>query len=154
MRTIKEILEAFKKDLRISFQAQKNVVDLSERYIHELSEADFGGGGGGVDYSTEMQDTGRKWIDGSTIYQQTFIIRQNGTDKYQYSANVYNNVLPSGIKYIELNQFYVLRSSGYVDTTTVSTDCVMVVNPATRSIYFSSVNPYTDFIITFSFTLS
>lgn len=28
-------------------------------------------GGGGIDYSTEEQDTGLKWIDGRTIYQKT-----------------------------------------------------------------------------------
>lgn len=30
------------------------------------------GGGGGVNYSTEEQATGLKWIDGSAIYQKTF----------------------------------------------------------------------------------
>lgn len=29
--------------------------------------------GGGIDYSTEEQDTGQKWIDGRTIYQKTII---------------------------------------------------------------------------------
>lgn len=29
-------------------------------------------GGGGVDYSTTEQDTGRKWVDGKPIYQITF----------------------------------------------------------------------------------
>lgn len=32
-----------------------------------------GGGAGGVDYSTEEQDTGLKWIDGSPIYQKTVV---------------------------------------------------------------------------------
>ena len=30
------------------------------------------GGGGGVDYSTTEQDTGLKWVDGSSIYQITY----------------------------------------------------------------------------------
>lgn len=30
------------------------------------------GGAGGIDYSTEEQDTGLKWIDGKPIYQKTF----------------------------------------------------------------------------------
>ena len=29
--------------------------------------------GGGIDYTTEEQDTGLKWIDGRTIYQKTII---------------------------------------------------------------------------------
>lgn len=31
-----------------------------------------GGGGGGVNYSTDEQDTGLTWIDGSPIYQKTY----------------------------------------------------------------------------------
>lgn len=31
-----------------------------------------GGGGGGVNYSTTEQDTGKKWINGETVYQRTF----------------------------------------------------------------------------------
>ena len=33
-----------------------------------------GGGAGGIDYSTEEQDTGLKWIDGSPVYQKTISI--------------------------------------------------------------------------------
>ena len=29
-------------------------------------------GGGGIDYSTEEQDTGIKWLDGRKIYQKTY----------------------------------------------------------------------------------
>lgn len=87
MRTIKEILDDFKKALRIGYQAPKNVVDISERYIHELSEADFGGKGG-VDYSTDEQDTGLKWIDGSSIYCKTVDMgTSNNATGASYSAN-------------------------------------------------------------------
>ena len=37
--------------------------------------ADMEGAGGGVDYSTDEQDTGLKWIDGSAIYQKTFDVQ-------------------------------------------------------------------------------
>lgn len=30
--------------------------------------------GGGIDYSTEEQDTGLKWIDGRSIYQKTYVV--------------------------------------------------------------------------------
>ena len=39
-----------------------------------LNEEAYGGGGGGVDYSTAEQNTGLKWIDGRPIYQKTFYI--------------------------------------------------------------------------------
>lgn len=35
--------------------------------------------GGGVDYSTEEQDTGIKWIDGKTIYQKTIYVSSVAT---------------------------------------------------------------------------
>ena len=40
-------------------------------------------GGGGIDYSTTEQNTGLKWIDGSTIYERTYdnlSVQTNGTN--------------------------------------------------------------------------
>ena len=152
MRTIKQILEAFKKDLRISFQAQRNVVDISERYIAELSDAEIGGGGG-VDYSTEEQDTGLKWIDGSTIYQRTFVLRENSIDKYTKSNNVYTNVLPSDIKYIELVGMFALRSTGYADVQNISSEVNMVPDITNKGIYFASSHSHTNIILTFKYAI-
>lgn len=69
--TYKEILARFKKDLGNTYQAQKNIVDVSQKYIGLLENAEGGSGAGGIDYSTEEQDTGLKWIDGRKIYQKT-----------------------------------------------------------------------------------
>lgn len=107
MRTIKEILEAFKKDLRISFQAQKNVVDISERYIHELSEADLGGKGG-VDYSLDEQDTGLKWLDGKNIYCKTFTNVNIPMNRYDVAVDL--GVLASHV--IKIDFLYEAVSSG------------------------------------------
>lgn len=32
-----------------------------------------GGGASGINYSTDEQDTGLKWLDGNSIYQKTFV---------------------------------------------------------------------------------
>ena len=69
--TYKEILARFKKDLGNAYQAQKNIVDVSQKYIGLLENAEGGSGAGGIDYSETEQDTGLKWIDGKTIYQKT-----------------------------------------------------------------------------------
>lgn len=44
----------------------------NENYWVKISVPD-GSTGGGVDYSTEEQDTGLKWVDGRTIYQKTYV---------------------------------------------------------------------------------
>lgn len=69
MATYSEILTKFKKELKNTFQAQKNIVDVSQKYIGLLENAE--GEAGGINYSTDEQDTGLKWVDGKTIYQKT-----------------------------------------------------------------------------------
>lgn len=39
--------------------------------IYKNGQYYIGGSGGGIDYSTEEQDTGLKWIDKKPIYQKT-----------------------------------------------------------------------------------
>ena len=96
---IKQILEKFKKELAITIKVPKNVVDVSEKYIGLLSNAEMGSDvsvtaeyesgiklasitvddettdiyvpTSGINYSTSEQDTGVKWIDGKAIYQKT-----------------------------------------------------------------------------------
>lgn len=50
-------------------------LDLSEvtgnYYTKEEVDRMIAGAGGGIDYSTEEQWTGRRWIDGKKIYQKT-----------------------------------------------------------------------------------
>ncbi len=72
MSTLKEVLANFKKELGNTLQAQKNIIDVTQKYIGLLEDAEGGGSGGGIDYSTEEQDTGIKWIDGKTVYQKSY----------------------------------------------------------------------------------
>ena len=72
--TYKEILARFKKDLGNTYQAQKNIVDVSQKYIGLLENAEGGSGAGGIDYSTDEQDTGLKWIDGKKVYRKTISV--------------------------------------------------------------------------------
>lgn len=46
--TMSEILSRFKKDIKNSFQAQKNIIDVTEKYIGLLENAEGGGSGGGI----------------------------------------------------------------------------------------------------------
>lgn len=45
---------------------------ISKIYGVIISEGSGGGGTSVIDYSTDEQDTGAKWIDGKTIYQKTY----------------------------------------------------------------------------------
>lgn len=67
--TYKDILARFKKDLGNSFQAQKNIVDVSQKYIGLLEDAE--GESSEHIYSTTPQKIG-KWIDGSDLYEQVY----------------------------------------------------------------------------------
>lgn len=70
MSSMKDILINFKKELACTYRAQKNIIDVTEKYLAQLEDAETGGSGG-IDYSTDELDTGIKWIDGKTIYRKT-----------------------------------------------------------------------------------
>ena len=62
------------------------------------------GGVGGIDYSTSEQDTGLKWIDGSTVYQISF----EDTLTVGYTKTISNDK----IKIISVEDFAVYEPSG------------------------------------------
>lgn len=79
----KDVLSNFKKEIANCYQSQKNIVDVSQRYIGLLEEAyqEGGSGGSGDIYSTEEREVGT-WTDGSKIYEKTFTglsVATNGT---------------------------------------------------------------------------
>ena len=84
MSTMKSVIAKFRKELRTTYQAQKNIMDVTDKYLNQLENAEAGGAGG-IDYSTTEQDTGLKWIDGKTVYQKTVSI---GTLPNTNQANV------------------------------------------------------------------
>ena len=72
--TFKEVLTSFRKDIKNTFQAQKNIVDVTERYLNQLENAYEGGGSGGgsLDYSTTEEIERGTWIDGKKYYSKCF----------------------------------------------------------------------------------
>ena len=59
--------------------------------------------GGGIDYTTEEQDTGLKWIDGRKVYQRTFDKRTTLLPHHAWSYNVLGT---SDITIISMNGFF------------------------------------------------
>ena len=59
--------------------------------------------GGGIDYSTEEQDTGLMWIDGSTIYQKTFDMSNVALILHTWNNNILGT---SNINIIKFEGYY------------------------------------------------
>lgn len=115
---------------------------------------DYGeGGGAALDYSTDEQDTGKKWIDGKTIYQKTIILKQNDVLNFTYSNNEFLNCLPANIDYINIVQIYSdRRNSTYIDTQNNTNEVVIVANPTTQNLYFKVINDPLNCIVTIEYT--
>lgn len=113
----------------------------------------------GIDYSTDEQDTGIKWIDGKALYQKTIVIRENSVDKFTYDNNtsIYANCIPSGCDYIIVKDFFAKRTGAqFVDYTNCSTDMNSVLYVGGNGLYFKHAVgiTYTDIIITILYTKS
>lgn len=52
------------------------------------------GGGGGVNYSTEEQDTGLKWIDGGSIYQTTYALENITSSTSTFNLGITTGNIP------------------------------------------------------------
>lgn len=59
MASLKSIIAKFRKELRLTFQTQKNIMDVTDRYLVEIEKAASGGGGSTVEV-TQIQSTGTK----------------------------------------------------------------------------------------------
>lgn len=103
--------------------ANKRIIDLTE--IQNIAEDDYvildsntsgtrkilasniggGSGGGGINYSTEEQDTGLLWIDGRHIYQKTYVFNDGnfGMDFTFTDSTLINCSIIRGWNYFQNN---------------------------------------------------
>ena len=148
--TFKEVLTSFRKDLKNSFQAQKNIVDVTERYLNKLEDAYEGGSGaGGINYSETEQDTGIKWIDGKAIYQRTFEFTTPSGSSY---VAISNDTISGS--YIALKSF-MLELPSYQANYITATPVAYRLNTSSHKIEcsvsdnaFRGVKAYATFIYT------
>ena len=75
--------------IKLTFPAQTENLNVKVR-ITDSGNSSVGGGGGSIDYSTEEQDTGIKWIDGSAIYQKTIYSAGGTTGVTEISHGISN----------------------------------------------------------------
>ena len=96
-------------------QAEYDALSPAEKMngkMYFITDASGGGGGGGssegINYSTEEQDTGIKWIDGKTIYQKTFSFSDGD---YQLQRNSWTAI--SSVSIPTLENVVDIRMIGY-----------------------------------------
>lgn len=92
MSTMKEILKSFKKELKTTYQAQKNIMDVTDKYLTQLENAEAGGGS--TVSVTQIQSTGTKIA--------TVTVDGTPTDLYSPKASVTQTVA-SGTEIAEVD---------------------------------------------------
>lgn len=86
-----------------------------------------GGSVTGNDYSTTEQKVGT-WIDGKDLYQKTYILREDGVDKYTYTSTAYD--LGETFDFVFMKNCAGIRTTGnYIDVMSWNGEFLLV--PAT-----------------------
>lgn len=116
---------------------------------------DGGGGGGGSDsdYTTTEQEI-CKWIDGKALYKRSFVLKENGTDKYTYSNGEYQIGL-TGTDICFIESFISDRNSySYIDSLPLSSNILITFNKTAGSVYFANNYAPSNIIVTLCYTKS
>lgn len=120
-----------------------NILDLNNRL--EKVEKSGGGGGGSKDpgYSLNEINTGKKWIDGKSIFRKVFKIYENGklVEGITASGTYYEGGVPEDFDHIISFNIPSVRpgSEGYVDNMTG-----MGSNPPNNAVLRNSGKFYYD----------
>lgn len=80
--SVEEAIKEAGKDIPIASAETLGGVRVGENLMIDPETGILSGAAGGSDtYSTEEKVVGT-WIDGKTIYERTYILRENGVDKF------------------------------------------------------------------------
>lgn len=95
---------------------------------------------GGINYSTEEQDTGLKWINDDAIYQKTFSgsFSMTGTSWTSFGDVTNEDILISASAQDESGQVYAI-SAGFADTKTK----LAAYNPFSTRVFTTITLQYT-----------
>ena len=108
------------------------------------------GGGGGTEhhYSTDEQVIGT-WIDGNTRYERTYVLRENGVNKYTIGgyANREYQIGLTGTEYVMITKIFARRADGnWDDSRNITTENIFTFNRVDGSIYFQNSHNASDVI--------
>ena len=118
-------------------------------------------GGNNIKYSTDEQIVG-KWIDGSTLYERTLVLRENGVDNYTFTGDMSKGgtyaVGLTNIDKIWLEGLYAKRGrsgdTDYTDIDNNSAEVVTVFKHTDGSFYFMDTHEPIDIILIIRYTKS
>ena len=80
--SVEEAIKEAGKDIPIASAETLGGIKVGENLTIDPETGILSGAAGGLHtYSTEEQEIGT-WIDGKTIYERTYILRENGVDKF------------------------------------------------------------------------
>lgn len=121
-----------------------------------LSTEQKGSGGGGesssgINYSTEEKEIGT-WVDGKTLYEKTYILRENGTDKYPFSTNMYDIGL-TGVDFVVIKGFCADRArEAYIDSLPISNEVYLSFKKDTGALYIVDTHSPENIYVTLQYT--
>lgn len=112
---------------------------------------------GGVNYSETEQDTGRTWINGSKIYQRTFLISKSdltsqGNNNYKYSTAITFGRIIAFKNVIQYNNSFATLPSGTTNTSYMNYINVIDATGITFTLGSSMYNILNDIAVTIEYT--
>ena len=99
--------------------------------------------GGGIDYTTEEQDTGLKWIDGRTIYQKTI------TKSFSTTNSLYNCYY-GNVDYT--NDFDITDWANTYMNAILDKSFITLIDGTVRNIWYIDYQNVPDIAFMFPFT--
>lgn len=112
---------------------------------------------GGINYSIDEQNTGRKWIDGSDIYERTYLLRKDGVDQYT-KGGVGNSEYLIGLENVvnvwvaKIQSFRTASGNTFVDSHNISNELVVTFDVTTGGVYYNTTHNPSDIAVVLEYT--
>lgn len=107
-------------------------------------------------YSTTEQEVGT-WIDGRTIYERTYVLRENGVDKYT-KGGISNTEYLIGLENVanvwvdKIQAFRTSSGSNLVDSRNISGEIITSFDLTTGGLYYYTTHTPSDISVVLQYT--
>lgn len=109
-------------------------------------------------YSTTEQEVGT-WIDGKTIYERTYVLRENGVDQYT-KGGISNSEYLIGLENVanvwvdKIQAFRTASSNEIIDSRNISGEIITSFDLTTGGLYYYTTHTPTDITVVLQYTKS